>query len=359
MPPLPLSFDESTTASISAIQRRAADLEEFQIPRLRDCKDSLVVQQQYAAELREDLEALARLVEALEETIDDQRGERTRRDLKGVVESFEEDVRRLRKDTRAALLTSKKAIDAQSSSTREELLRSSVMKEKQTSEEKTTYVTPFTAGLFGFTYLLMKAQNDVTDALRRTLGLMQGELERSVLSTQMLEASTASLKTTSTTHDVLTGLLGTSKQLITALEKSDWLDRLLIMGALAFFLLVVLFILKQRIVDRGIRIAFWWTRFLPYMGGESNPLDKLEKGRIYASTVTGVAMVSSTTVSVFSSVASSMSSADAAVVSSGVDATATSILDSLSDAAGTTKDPSISPATTDMAPGSTALHDEL
>ena len=33
---------------------------------------------------------------------------------------------------------------------------------------------------------VMRAQTDVTDALRRTMALMQGELERSVLSTQML-----------------------------------------------------------------------------------------------------------------------------------------------------------------------------
>ena len=33
---------------------------------------------------------------------------------------------------------------------------------------------------------LMKANNDVTEALQRTINLMQGELERSVLSTQML-----------------------------------------------------------------------------------------------------------------------------------------------------------------------------
>src|SRR6266852_2163160 len=77
------------------------------------------------------------------------------------------------------------------------------------------------------------------------------------------ESSTASLKATSTTQDVLTGLLGASKQLVTALEKADWLDRLLIFSALAFFALVVLFILKQRIVDRGLRLAFWWTRLLP------------------------------------------------------------------------------------------------
>ena len=32
----------------------------------------------------------------------------------------------------------------------------------------------------------MKANNDVTEAMRRALALMQGELERSVLSAQML-----------------------------------------------------------------------------------------------------------------------------------------------------------------------------
>ena len=95
------------------------------------------------------------------------------------------------------------------------------------------------------------------------------------------EASTASLKATSTTHDMLTGLLGASKQLVTALEKADWLDRLLIFAALGFFCLVVLFILKQRLVDRGLRIAFWWTRFLPSMDrGDSLKEVALEKGPI-------------------------------------------------------------------------------
>jgi protein transport protein SEC20 len=35
----------------------------------------------------------------------------------------------------------------------------------------------------------MKANADVTEALRRTIGLMQNELERSVLSVQMLGTS--------------------------------------------------------------------------------------------------------------------------------------------------------------------------
>jgi protein transport protein SEC20 len=109
----------------------------------------------------------------------------------------------------------------------------------------------------------MKTNSNVTDALRRTVSLMQAELERSVLTTQILDSSTATLRSTSVQHDALNSVMSTSKQLITALEKSDWLDRILIISGFLFFLLVVLFILKQRIIDRGLKIAFWWTRFLP------------------------------------------------------------------------------------------------
>src|SRR6266851_595754 len=63
MPPLPTTFEDATNASIASIQRRQHDLREFQIPRLRGCSESLTVQQQYAAELREDLETVTRLVE--------------------------------------------------------------------------------------------------------------------------------------------------------------------------------------------------------------------------------------------------------------------------------------------------------
>jgi protein transport protein SEC20 len=86
--------------------------------------------------------------------------------------------------------------------------------------------------------------------------------------------------------------MGTSKQLITALEKSDWLDRLLIMTGLVFFFLVVLLILKQRIIDRGLRIALWWTRFLP--SGDID-LDIMEKGG--GVMTTAVAVASSVTTS--------------------------------------------------------------
>jgi len=168
-----------------------------------------------------------------------------------------------------------------------------------------------------------------------------------------LEGSTASLKATSVTHDVLTGLLGTSKQLVTALEKADWLDRILIFASLAFFILVFLFILKQRIIDRGLRIAFWWTRLLPSMGRGDSLLGAkevvMEKGTVTSQNIAAVA--SSITASAATTIASQVTHAtepdwDALRTSSPVD--------DISDISTTSAEPSGTPP-----PEPESLHDEL
>lgn len=271
MAPIPNTLDPQTTSLISSLERKQKDIADFQIPRLRSCKGPLATQQQLAVELREDLDTFARTLETLDLAVDDQPSERNRRELRTYVEEFRRALKSMRKEMRAAVLASKKVIDANQLSNREELLRSSAVKEKQTLNEKVTEDA------------LMKANNDVTEALQRTITLMQGELERSVLSSQLLESSTASLSSASATHDTLNTLLSTSKHLITALEKSDWLDRMLILAGLFFFILVVAFILKQRLVDRGLRIALFWTRFLPSGGwpgrdGEDEVVRMLEEG---------------------------------------------------------------------------------
>ncbi|KAL4249862.1 Sec20-domain-containing protein [Abortiporus biennis] len=273
MAPLPSTIDADVQARIDSLQRKQKDLFDFQIPRLKNCKGPLILQQQYAAEVRDDIEQFAKVVETLGIAVDDQRRERDRNELRHIVEDLQHTLARLRKDSRSALLVSKRAIDANSLSNREELLQSSAMKEKQDLNEKVAEDA------------LMKANNDVTVALHRTIDLMQGELERSVLSSQLLDQSTASLRSASKTHDVLDGLMVTSKHLITALEKSDWLDRLLILAALLFFILVVLFILKQRLVDRSLRIVLFWTRFIP-SSSKAKLADAMEKGS--ASALNGV-----------------------------------------------------------------------
>ncbi|KAI9567538.1 Sec20-domain-containing protein [Boletus coccyginus] len=256
MAPIPTTFDAEAQALLEAVERRQNDLSTFQIPRLQACTGPLSTQQAWAAEVREDIEQLAKQVEELDVLVDDQRSDRTRTALRAKVDEHLKVLDGLRKDSRAAVLASKRAIDAHSRSQREELLRSpSVLEQVTPSNEKVTED------------VLMKANNNVTEALQRTIGLMQKELEQSVLSTQLLESSTANLQSASQSHDMLNLLIGTSKQLVTALEQTDWLDRVLIISALVFFGLVVLFVLKQRILDRGLRIVFWWTKFLPGIGG--------------------------------------------------------------------------------------------
>ncbi|KAG6865957.1 hypothetical protein C0991_010212 [Blastosporella zonata] len=294
MAPVSVTFTDDTSRQISTAKRRQNDLIEFQIPRLRSCQGPLSLQQDLAAELREDIDYFAQQVEALELSIGDQRGDKSRVELRRIVDELQTGLTQLRRDSRVALLASKRAIDLLSGSRREELLSSSVVSEKANTNEKVTDDA------------LMKANDDVTDALRRTIDLMQGELKRSVLSVQMLDSSTASLRATSTTHDTLTNLMGTSKQLITALEKSDWIDRILIISSFVFFLLVVLFIIKQRVVDRSVRLAFWWTRFLPDFSGDAALLD-LEKGSASLSESTTVVVASALAATV-ASMASSIPS---------------------------------------------------
>lgn len=205
-------------------------------------------------------------------------------------------------ESRIALLTSKRSIESRSRSNRDELLSSTSSGKDQVVSEKSSYV--FCPTFYSPSYMsfsddaLMKANSDVTDALRRTIALMQTELERSVLTTQILDSSTASLRTTSLQHDTLSSVMSTSKQLITALEKADWLDRMLILSAFFFFLLVVLFIIKQRVVDKGLRIAFWWTRFFPDLSDDNALLKDAKKG------IVGVSSLATTSLSLASSVSS-------------------------------------------------------
>lgn len=322
MPPIPSTLDEGARSLVESLQRRRKDLSDFQIERLRTCTGPLALQQRLAAELREDLDTFARQIENLDVAVDDQRTERDRRELRQIVDEFRTSLASLKKDARAALLASKRAIDSEQLSNRDELLRSTAVMEKQDLNETVTEDA------------LMKANNDVTEALQRTITLMQGELERSVLSSQLLDSSTASLRSTSSTYDVLDGLLSTSKHLITALEKSDWMDRLLILAGLIFFLLVVAFILKQRLVDRSLRLAFWWTRFLPDFSSDEILL-QAEEGKGSVSSVVAVISSVATTASVAAASVSaaafspSTASEDRSPSATSLETTETSLIDHL------------------------------
>ncbi|KAL0568292.1 Protein transport protein sec20 [Marasmius crinis-equi] len=276
MPPIPSAFDAEAIELIESSDRIERDIVEVQIPRLRDGKGASASERE---EIRGDLDKLSRKLEDLNLLVDDQTGERNRRELRSIVEVKRDRLRRLRQDTRDALLASKRTGDT---SNREELLRSNV---PNASTKRSNDASDD---------VLMEANNNVTESLRRVVGVMQGELERSVLSVQMLESSTSTLQSTSLAHNTLTMTLDTSKSLVTALSRADKWDRAVILAAFVFFLLVVGLVVKERVFDKSLRVMFWWTRFLPDFSGDT---DLLKAG---GGIVSG-------TVSVTSSLASSLS----------------------------------------------------
>ncbi|KAJ2914811.1 hypothetical protein MD484_g5609, partial [Candolleomyces efflorescens] len=313
MPPLPLKFTDDAANTIDSLERRSRFIQDESLPKLLACKGPLVEQQNLSEELREDLGVFSRQIESLSLMIDDQSGERARKELKGVVQKFTDELHELRAQTRTAILTSKKAVEARQRSNRDELFGNYSSQNGTSQSEKITEDA------------IMKANADVTEALRRTITTMQAELEKSVLSNQLLDSSTAALRATSNQHDTLTSAIETSKHLVTALEKADWLDRLLIISAFVFFLLVVLFILKQRFVDRGIRIMFWWTRFIPDFSGDAELLMQ-EEGKV---TVTEVLSSATSTLAAAATTATAVTASSVAGVVSSIVGSSVSLQDSV------------------------------
>ncbi|EAU89292.1 hypothetical protein CC1G_03557 [Coprinopsis cinerea okayama7 len=369
MPPLPTKFSEEAQDLITNLERRQSHLVNSQIPELRDCKGPLTLQQSLADELREDLVVFSRHVENLDAMVDDQKGERTRRELSKVVEEFRSSLQDLRAKTRSAVLTSKKTIDALQRSRRNELLfqPSTPDSEKQPTNEKYRYTLPpsdphFLPNNPNSSDTVEAAQSSLTAAMQRTLTSLQAELERSVLTNQLLQSSTASLQATSNQHDSLNTAILTTRTIVTALEKSDWLDRVLILSAFGFFLLVVLFIVKQRVVDRGVGMVLWWFKWIPGIGYSTSSVMAgsgvdLEKGvKAAASTVsTATSLGSVIASSVVAAASSAMSTQSSSVDSSSLpsEPSDTTISSTLSIAVSTASEED-TPRTT-----STINHEEL
>ncbi|PVG02994.1 Sec20-domain-containing protein [Serendipita vermifera] len=297
MPPIPKETpfsDSEVVHALDALQQRDAYLTNNSIPHLSalsPASTSLNDQQRLAHELREDLEDFGRRVELLEQLVEDLDTEKERRRGRDIVLQWADRFANLKKEARAALLASKKAIDEHARSRRDELLGSAVYNQEKRPDESTEDA-------------LMRTTASLTEALRRTEARLKSELDRSVLSTQLLTSQTATLKQTSNAHGQLTSLLDTSKNLITALEKTDWLDRMLIMAALAVFLLTCAWIIKVRVFDRAARIAFWWVKWMPTWR-EDSIIEELERGMRSASSTMSevsskIAQTLSTTASAFS-----------------------------------------------------------
>ncbi|CAO3624727.1 unnamed protein product [Cunninghamella echinulata] len=108
---------------------------------------------------------------------------------------------------------------------------------------------------------LLRATSNVTDALRRTSTLMQQELEKSTYSANTLADSSKTLSATLSEYENLGSLLTLSKRMITHLETSDWIDRIILFFGITVFCLVVLYIIKKRTWDVGVSWINWISSF--------------------------------------------------------------------------------------------------
>ncbi|WVQ81903.1 hypothetical protein IAT38_004030 [Cryptococcus sp. DSM 104549] len=262
--PLPPSLEPI----LLSLPRRLADLQTFQLPRLQSCTGPADLHAELVDEMRGDMEGVRYNLEVLRETTESL-SEREKASVTPQVDQLEQEYLDLKRAYRQAMLTSQRNIASRRSRIHDlarkdkpdEIVADAGAGSTSTSapggeKGKTTAQARSAAdfGMGGDDELQTKT-NEVTTALRRTTALMQTELERSVLSVQMLETSTQTLTLTNALHTRYTALLQTGTQLVRALEKADTLDRILILSALLFFLLVVGFILKRRVLDRTVGVV--------------------------------------------------------------------------------------------------------
>ncbi|WVF72748.1 hypothetical protein IAT40_007566 [Kwoniella sp. CBS 6097] len=270
-------MSEPLQVILSNLPRRLNDIETFQLPRLKGCLGPLDLHRELVDEMRGDLDAVRYKLEVAQELYDSVHlhiPNSEREVYHSQLNELNHQYNSLKTSFRSAMIESKRNIVSRRSRVHELSERNKRYEldsklnvdgnnggvagegegEGSLSKRDTRARSAAEIGMGGDDELQTKT-NEVTTALRRTTALMQTELERSVLSVQMLDSSTQTLLSTSTLYDNYTSLLVKSGQLVKIIEKADTLDRIIILSALLFFLLVVGFIVKRRVIDRTLGVV--------------------------------------------------------------------------------------------------------
>ncbi|GEM10597.1 hypothetical protein Rt10032_c11g4614 [Rhodotorula toruloides] len=255
-PPPPPPLPGAILDLADSLLRRLQDLEDYQIPQLAQCRGPVSFHEELAAGVRAELAGCKRDIEELKLEVDDLDKARERAAGGEHVKQVQQRLEGCTKLYRQAVVTSKRQIDASAHLLAREELFASVSGRGSPGPS-----TPGGGAQIGAgpkqtaDDALMSATSDVTEGLRRTLQLMQQEVDRSLVTNEMLQSQTQTMELTSTQYSTLSTLLHTSKTLITSLERADVLDRLLLFFAFAFFAAVCAYIFKKRVVDRGVRVV--------------------------------------------------------------------------------------------------------
>jgi len=94
----------------------------------------------------------------------------------------------------------------------------------------------------------LQSSREITQSLRRSIQLVTDELERKATTMDVLEGSSGVLWQTVDVHSALSSHLKQGHGLLTKIKQRDLTDKLLILFGLAFFILVVLYIVKRRTI---------------------------------------------------------------------------------------------------------------
>ncbi|KAF9437383.1 hypothetical protein BGZ76_000918 [Entomortierella beljakovae] len=248
MPPIPPTLPRPIQTQIDTLRKEYQSLENL-INRLKNITGgTLSIQQELVRNAREESKAIEAKIDELRALSDEQDRESDRTLILTMLEKIEAQFKSQQQSLRQAILTSKQAIDREAKSERELLFSGSK------SAIELSQLRRRGAGDTNSSEYLLNTSKDVNASLGRTLELMQQEVERTAHSAKTIDESSKTLKATVNEYQTYDEVLKRGKNLITKLNKADLMDRLLIGFGLLVFCLVVAYILKKRIADRGVSL---------------------------------------------------------------------------------------------------------
>ncbi|KAG0337515.1 hypothetical protein BG000_005307 [Podila horticola] len=247
---------------IDALRKQYHGLDSL-IARLKNLSGgTLAVQQELARNAREESKAIESKIEVcnteqknLRLLSDEQDKEADRAMILLMLEKIESQFKQQQQSLRQAILTSKQAIDKEAKSERELLLKGT-KSAIELSEIRRRGASKGNAGEY-----MLSTSKEQNESLNRTLQLMQQEVERTAHSAKVIDESSRTLRSTVKEYQTYEEVLKQGKNLIAKLSQADWMDRLLIGFGLLVFSLVVMYILKKRIADRGFSLLGYF--FMP------------------------------------------------------------------------------------------------
>lgn len=147
---------------------------------------------------------------------------------------------------------------------------------------------------------------------------MSDSLTQSSYSAQLLEESSNTLETLSLDYTTFADLLRNSGGILKSMERADRIDALMLLGAYAFFVICVGYILKVRIWDRGVGVLMILLRIFGLRSGSTNGASIAAA----AATTTTAAAAATTSRSVAASISSALRDSKSVIAQAGRAATA-------------------------------------